>query len=145
MPEEKKKFKNLSTYAVVMILSVVIIIIVAAMADDREQQFENQIDAQEQTNMNIQNEIVSLKDENYSLSKELEESQAALTQRESELTFANALAEAWAMLASGDPAGARALFQTLSASTPDQETKLLQLQSALDAAVQPEADATDTP
>ena len=43
MPDEKKKFKNLSTYAVIMILAVIILIIIAAMADDREEQFENQI------------------------------------------------------------------------------------------------------
>ena len=71
---------KISTYAVIMLLSAIIIIIIAAMADNREARFITEIEATNQTNMTIQNEIVSLKDENYalknekeSLSKQLEE------------------------------------------------------------------------
>ena len=68
----KNKDKNgkLSTYVVVMLLSIIIVIIIAAMADNREQDFQNRIETATQTNMTIQNEIVSLKDSNYALTQE---------------------------------------------------------------------------
>lgn len=77
MKDEKQKTpkdKNgkLSTYVVVMLLSIIIVIIIAAMADDREQQFQSQIESTTQANMTIQNEIVTLKDENYVLTQENE-------------------------------------------------------------------------
>ncbi len=57
------------TYAVIMLLAAIIIIIIAAMADDREEKFQSQIDSTTQTNMTIQQEIVTIKDENYALKR----------------------------------------------------------------------------
>lgn len=73
MKDKNKGAGKLATYAVIMLLAVIIIIIIAAMADDREQQFQSQIEQTTQTNMTIQNEIVALKDENYFLKQENEE------------------------------------------------------------------------
>lgn len=70
MKGDKKGAGKLATYAVIMLLAAIIIIIIAAMADDREQKFQTQIDLTSQTNIAIQNEIVTLKDENYSLKQE---------------------------------------------------------------------------
>ena len=70
---EEKKYKNLSTYVVCMILAVIILIIFAAMADNREEQFEHRLNEKEQVNVSIQNQIVSLSDENYHLKKNAEE------------------------------------------------------------------------
>ena len=77
MKDEKQKTtkdKNgkLSTYVVVMLLSIIIVIIIAAMADDREQQFQSQIESTTEANMTIQTEIVTLKDQNYTLNQEKE-------------------------------------------------------------------------
>lgn len=81
MYEEKKKYKNMGTYAIMLFLAVVLILIIAAMADNREEQYENQIQEQVQINSNIQNEIVSLKDENYRLKNEVEKlKEESLTQ-----------------------------------------------------------------
>ena len=40
------------------------------MADDREENIQSQIDSTTQTNLTIQNELVTVKDENYLLSQE---------------------------------------------------------------------------
>ncbi len=69
--QEKKK-NNIMTYAVIMIVSVIIVILIAAMADDREEEIDNRIMETERVNESIQNELVTLKDENYKLSKEVE-------------------------------------------------------------------------
>ena len=69
MTAEEKRFKNLSTYAIIMVLAVVILIIIAAMADNREEEFRNE---QQQTVASIQNEIVRLSDENHNIKKENE-------------------------------------------------------------------------
>ena len=61
---------KLSTYVVVMLLSIIIIIIIAALADDREENIQSQIDSTTQTNLTIQNELVTVKDENSLLSQE---------------------------------------------------------------------------
>lgn len=47
MSEEKKNFRKLSSYAIIMILAAVIVIIIAAMADDRETKYEDQITEKE--------------------------------------------------------------------------------------------------
>lgn len=70
MKNKKDKNGKLSTYAVVMLLSIIIVIIIAAMADNREREFQSRIDSTTQTNMTIQNEIVTLKDDNYALTNE---------------------------------------------------------------------------
>lgn len=72
MKNEQKRTGKLATYSVIMLLAAIIIIIIAAMADNREEMFKTQLDQSTQTNMTIQNEIVSLKDENYILKQENE-------------------------------------------------------------------------
>lgn len=72
MKDEQKRTGKLATYSVVMLLAAIIIIIIAAMADNREEMFKTQLDQSTQTNMTIQNEIVSLRDENYILKQENE-------------------------------------------------------------------------
>ena len=96
MPDNKK-IKNLGTYAIIMILSLVIIIIFAAMADDRESKFENQIYEQTQTNVAIQNEIVKLKDDNYTLSKDLEKVKAELNTNTASMNFYKVMTSAWTL------------------------------------------------
>ena len=97
MTEEKKKYKNLTTYAVVMILAMVIVIIIAAMADNREEKFENTIYQQQQTNESIQNEIVRLTDENYGLSKKIDEIEKKNGEMELELKNYRALEALWTL------------------------------------------------
>ena len=96
MPDNKK-IKNLGTYAIIMILSIIIIIIFAAMADNRETEFENQIYEQNQTNVAIQNEIVKLKDENYTLSKDLENTKAELSTNTASMNFYKTMTSAWTL------------------------------------------------
>lgn len=95
MSDEKKKYKNLATYAVVMALAVVVLIIFAAMADNREQNFETQLNEKESLNVSIQNEIVSLKDENYNLKNSSDKLEEDLKQATEEKDFYNALSDAW--------------------------------------------------
>ncbi len=123
MPDEKKKFKNLSTYAVIMILAVIILIIIAAMADDREEQFENQINEKEQTNMSIQNEIVSLKDENYMLKKENDQLGALMEENEKKLTFYTVMTEAWSLYTQGKKEEAAAKLSELNPERMDETEK----------------------
>lgn len=123
MPEEKKKFKNLSTYAIIMILAVIIVIIIAAMADDRERQFENQINEKEQTNMSIQNEIVTLKDENYLLKKENEQLGALSEKNEKKLTFYTVMTEAWAFYSQDKKEEAAAKLGELNPETMEETEK----------------------
>lgn len=85
MSEEKKKFKNLFHYTLCMILAVIILILFAAMADSREEHFETQIVEKEKINSTIQNQIVTLTDENYKLKQENEEMKNKISQQETSL------------------------------------------------------------
>ncbi len=123
MSEEKRKFKNLSTYAVVMLLAMVLLIIIAAMADHREQHYENQIQQQEQTNLNFQNEIVKIKDENYNLKKELEQLKSEKESGEKNLTFYQSLQQAWALYGQGKEEEAREKIKNIPEDTLTQEQK----------------------
>ncbi|MEE1012740.1 MAG: hypothetical protein U0L92_00265 [Clostridia bacterium] len=116
MSEEKKR-KNLATYAVCMVLAVIILILFAAMADNREQHFENQINEKEQVNMNIQNQIVSLSDENYNLKKEAEENNKALEEKDKELVFYQTVTKVWELQESGDTANAEEAFASIDPET----------------------------
>lgn len=73
MNKDKKGAGKLASYAVILILMIIIVIIIAAMADDRERNFRSQIEQTTQTNMTIQDEIVAIKDENYKLSRQIDE------------------------------------------------------------------------
>lgn len=81
MKENQKKTGKLATYSVIMLLAAIIIIIIAAMADNREEMYQSQIEQKTQTNMTIQNEIVSLQDENYALKQENEKLQLSEAER----------------------------------------------------------------
>lgn len=72
LSEKEKQAKNLFTYAIVMLLAVIIIIIIAAMADDREKEYQSKIDQTQETANSVQNEIMTLKDELYQLQQENE-------------------------------------------------------------------------
>lgn len=124
MPDEKKKFKNLTTYAVIMILAVVIVIIIAAMADNREQQFENQINQQQETNMSIQNEIVKMKDENYQLQKEVEEQAQKLEETTASLSFYTAMTQAWELYQQGKAEEAAAKLGEIAPDSLSEEERV---------------------
>ncbi len=99
MSEEKKKYKNLFTYCVCMVLAVVILILFAAMADSRENQYESTISEQEKINVSIQNQIVGLSEENYRLKNEVTSLNETLTQKDNELTVVKEINQAWKLLA----------------------------------------------
>ncbi len=78
--------RKLGLYAIILLLLVIIVIIFAAMADNREQNYENQINETTKINISIQEEIVTLKDENYRLKQENENLKAlALTDEEKDV------------------------------------------------------------
>lgn len=97
MNNDKEKNGKLSTYVVVMLLSIIIIIIIAAMADNREQKFQSQIDSTTQANMTIQNEIVTLKDDNYALTQENEKLKKQLEENTAYFDICNTLSEVIAL------------------------------------------------
>ncbi len=120
---EKKRIKNLSTYVVCMILTVVILIIFAAMADNRESHFENQLQEKEKLNMSIQNQIVTLTDENYSLKKEKESLETQLQEKEKKVTFLNTLNEVLSLHTKKEETEAKALFHSINTDGMDEEMK----------------------
>lgn len=99
--QEKKK-NNIMTYAVIMIISVIIIILIAAMADDREEKIDNRIMETERANESIQNELVTLKDENYKLNKQLEEKNAVDEEYNNYKVQLSEMTNAWNLYISGD-------------------------------------------
>lgn len=113
MPEEKKRIRNLTTYAVIMLLSVLIIIVIAAMADSREETFENRINETEQANMNISNEIVKLKDDNYVLTKEKEKLTEELENQKGQTAFYQKIAEIWSQIMAEEFKQAEEAFKTI--------------------------------
>ena len=130
---EEKKYKNLSTYVVCMILAVIILIIFAAMADNREEQFEHQLNEKEQVNVSIQNQIVSLSDENYHLKKNAEENAKELETKNQEIQVLTAMKQAWQLAAQGDNAGAKEALAALEGLrlTEEQQAEYTQLQKQL--------------
>ena len=133
MSEDKKNFKKLSNYAVIMILAAIIIIIIAAMADNREDQYENTINEKEQVNMNIQNEIVKLKDDNYSLGKEKEELEKKLEAANTQRDIYESLNKAWVLYSQEKKAEAEEVLKTLTPDTltPEQNESYVMLQGLL--------------
>ena len=124
MPDEKKKYKNLAVYAVVMALAVIILIIFAAMADNREQKFETQLDEKENINIAIQNEIVELKDENYKLNNSVEKLTAELEQKDKDLAFYTVMAEAWELYGTDRSADAADKLAEISEDNLTEEQRL---------------------
>lgn len=133
MSEDKKNFKKLSNYAVIMILAAIIIIMIAAMADNREEQYENTINEKEQVNMNIQNEIVKLKDDNYSLGKEKEELEKKLEAANNQRDIYESLNKAWMLYSQEKKAEAGEILKTLTPDTltPEQNESYVMLQGML--------------
>lgn len=120
---EPKKKNNIMNYAVIMIICVIIVILIAAMADDREEQIDNRIMETERANESIQNELVTLKDENYKLSKELEKTKPLSEEYEAYKTQLNSLTAVWNMLEAGDKAGAEQAIGAIDASAFDESQK----------------------
>lgn len=114
--KETPKTGKLATYAVIMLLMAIIVIIIAAMADDREQHFQSQIESTTKTNMDIQQEIVALKDENYKIKQENESLKAELEQGSVYSTTCAALSEALRLYDSGDTKAAEAKLEKIDAS-----------------------------
>jgi hypothetical protein len=120
---EEKKRKNLGTYAICMILAVIILIIFAAMADNREQHFENQIDEKEKLNMSIQNQIVTLTDENYNLKQETQQKTVALEEKEKEVQFYQAMTKAWECYETKEAEEVKKIIDSIDITTLTEEQK----------------------
>lgn len=127
--EKGKQWKNLFTYAVILLLGVMIIIVIAAMADNRERELDNRINETQQTNMSIQEELVALQDENYALQQENEALQAELDSRQLYIDKMGQLTEVWALYTSGNTEAAIQRLQTIK--TDDMEVPQLAYYEAL--------------
>lgn len=123
MEKDKKKAGKLATYATILLLMVIIVIIIAAMADDREKTFQMRIEETTQTNLTIQDEIVSLKDENYQLKKKIEELEK--TNNETvQATETNAkLDEIWNLLKDDKKDEAKSKFEEIDKSALPEQSK----------------------
>ncbi len=124
MSEEKKRSKNLSTYAIIMFLAAVILIIIAAMADTREEHFENQISQQTQLNMDIQNQIVTLEDENYKIKKELEDLKIKNQENETGFLFYKIISDVYTLYLKGKTPEAAKTLGNIDVSTLNEEQKV---------------------
>lgn len=100
--EQSKKQRNILSYAVIMIICVIIIILFAAMADNRENEIDNRIYQTEQANANIQNELVTLQNENDKLVKEAQEKDALISGYENSENRLSQLSQIWGLIESGD-------------------------------------------
>lgn len=119
MTKKEVTKSKLGTYAVIMLLSAIIIIIIAAMADNREARFITELEATNQTNMTIQNEIVSLKDENYALKNEKESLSKQLEEISAENKIYNILSEGLSLLKSDKKAAKAKLSEIDEAALPE--------------------------
>lgn len=118
--KKEKKSNNIMTYAVIMIVSVIIIIIFAAMADSREEEIDNRIMETERANETIQHEIVTLKEENYKLTKKnegYENEQNQFVEYNISLTD---LTNVWNKISSGDIDGAITIINHIDSSNFDE-------------------------
>jgi hypothetical protein len=106
-----------------MILAVIILIIFAAMADNREQHFENQIDEKEKLNMSIQNQIVTLTDENYNLKQETQQKTVALEEKEKEVQFYQAMTKAWECYETKEAEEVKKIIDSIDITTLTEEQK----------------------
>lgn len=122
MSEEKKR-KKLGTYVICLILSVIILIIFAAMADHREERFEHEIDEKEKLNITIQNQIVSLTDENYLLKQEAEVYQKEIEEDKKIISSSQSLLKAWTLFSNRDVEGAREILSLIDQEKLNEEQK----------------------
>ncbi len=113
LSEKEKQAKNLFTYAIVMLLAVIIIIIIAAMADDREKEYQSKIDQTQETANSVQNEIMTLKDELYQLQQENETLNKTAESTQAYLAQFTALNQAWAQISAGDSDNARKILDNI--------------------------------
>ena len=120
MEKDKKKAGKLATYATVLLLMIILVIIIASMADSREKTFQTQIDETTQTNLSIQDEIITVTDENYRLEKKVEELEKTIKDISPVIDINNALHEVLTLLNNGDRDGAKAKFNEIDeASVPE--------------------------
>lgn len=110
---DNKKTGKLATYSVIMILMIIIVIIFAAMADNREEVFQSQINETSKTNVEIQNELVIVKDENESLKKEVETLKAKETEFSKKSEITDKLSEVWSIFESGNISEAKSKFSEI--------------------------------
>ena len=120
---EEKKRKKLGTYVICLILSVIILIIFAAMADHREEHFENEIHEKEKLNLTIQNQIVSLTDENYLLKQEAENYQQEIEKNKEIISSSQSLLKAWTLFSNQDLVGAKEIFSQIDQEKLNEEQK----------------------
>lgn len=125
MKSSTDKTGKLSTYVTVMLLSVIIIIIIAAMADDREQNFQSQLESTVQTNTTIQNEIVTLKEENYNLLQEKISLEEKLEENSQKLTLCSSFSEIIVLYNDGNVAEAKQKLEEIDKETLSDELKPL--------------------
>ncbi len=123
MGKDKKKAGKLATYAVILLLMVIIVIIIAAMADSREKTFQMKINETTQTNLTIQDEIVTLKDENYQLQKKVEELEKTVSDNSAVMDTNKVLSEIWSVYESGNKTEARTKYQEIDQTTIPEEAK----------------------
>lgn len=121
--KDKKKAGKLATYAVILLLMVIIVIIIAAMADSREKTFQMRINETTQTNITIQDEIVTLKDENYQLKKKIEELEKTAAETSAALDTNNILSEIWTLYESGNKTDARTKYKEIDGAAIPEPSK----------------------
>ncbi len=121
--KDKKKVSKLATYAVILLLMVIIVIIIAAMADSREKTFQMKINETTQTNITIQDEIVTLKDENYQLKKKIEELEKTASENSFILDMNNYLSGIWTLYKDGNKTEAKAKYEEIDISSIPEASK----------------------
>ncbi len=125
MKDKQKGTGKLATYSIVMLLAAIIIIIIAAMADNREEMYQSQIDQSTQTNMTIQNEIVALKDENYSLKQEVDKLKLDIDGHVADDNITNIISESLQLYTENKRAEAKAKLGEINTDTLQETTLAL--------------------
>lgn len=103
-----------------MIICVIILIIFAAMADNREEEIDNRIIETERTNESIQNELVTLTDENYKLTKEKEAADETIAEYDEYMEDLSRMTAAWNLIVSDDLDGAAEILRGMDISGFDE-------------------------
>lgn len=120
MTAQEKKYKNLGTYATIMVLAVIILIIIAAMADNREEAFRTQ---QEETVSTIQSEVDRLSGDNQTIGTENENLKNDNEKLKKEVEFYSSLISAWESYSQGDIKEANEKLLSINKDTLNEEEK----------------------
>lgn len=123
LEKDKKKAGKLATYSVILLLMVIIVIIIAAMADSREKTFQMKIKETTETNITIQDEIVTLKDENYQLQKKVEELEKTVSDNFAVTEINNTLSEIWNLYKKGNRTDAKTKYGEIDINTIPEASK----------------------